>query len=89
MKTLHYHRLLVNFGFRLGLGRTPTSRELDLLRDAWHEFQWNYEHNRRNAEQLLAVGEFPRANNFDSVQLAAMTMLASTIMNLDAAVTKE
>ncbi|MBC8354081.1 MAG: PSD1 domain-containing protein [Planctomycetes bacterium] len=79
----------VNFGFRLGIGRFPTSRELDLLRDAYHEFFWKYENDRAAAAKLLTVGEFPREKRHDTIQLAAMTMLASTIMNLDEAVTKE
>jgi len=77
------------FAFRLGLARYPTSRELHLLRDAYHEFLWKYEHDHPAAEQLLSVGEYPQGKSFDVVQLAAMTVLSSTIMNLDEAVTKE
>lgn len=79
----------INFGFRAGLGRYPSGRELDLLRDAYHEFLGKYESDRQAAEKLLTVGEFPRDKSLDAVQLAAMTMLASTVMNLDEAVTKE
>ena len=79
----------ISFAFRLGTGRTPTSRELDLLRDAYHEFLWKYENDRPAAAKLLTVGEFPSSKSHDTIPLAAMTMLASTIINLDEAVTKE
>lgn len=79
----------INFGFRLCTGRFPASRELDLLRDVYHEFLWKYENDEQAATKLLAVGEFPRDKTHNSIQLAAMTMLSSTIMNLDETVTKE
>lgn len=78
----------VDFVFRLSLGRHPTSRELDLLRDSYHQFAWKYENDRAAATKLLSVGEFTCDKTLDIVQLAAMTMLSSTIMNLDEAVTK-
>jgi hypothetical protein len=79
----------IKYGFRLGTARHPSSSELNLLRDVYREFLRKYEIDRGAADKLLTVGEFPRAEGVGSVQLAAMTMLASTIMNLDEAVTKE
>lgn len=79
----------IAYGFRLAIARYPSSRELKLLKEVYDEFLSTYEDDRSAADRLLTVGEFPRAKGLDSVQLAAMTMLASTIMNLDEAVTKE
>lgn len=79
----------IAYGFRLAIARYPNSRELKLLKEVYDEFLSTYEDDRSAADRLLTVGEFPRAKGLDSVQLAAMTMLASTIMNLDEAVTKE
>lgn len=78
----------VAFAFRLGTSRQPSSRELDLLRDAYHLFLWKYENDREAATSLLSVGEYPRDGSFDVTQLAAMTMVASTILNLDEVVMK-
>jgi hypothetical protein len=79
----------ITYAVRLGIARYPSSRELKLLRDVYDEFLTTYENDHSAAEKLLTVGEFPRAKDLGAVQLAAMTMLASTIMNLDEAVTKE
>ena len=41
------------------------------------------------AAQLLGVGAYPSDRSLDVQQLAAMTMVASTILNLDEVVTKD
>ena len=41
------------------------------------------------AEKLLGVGEAPRDDRLDAGELAAYTAVASVILNLDEAVTKE
>lgn len=79
----------IDYGVRLCIARHPSSGELSLLRDAYGDFLAEYKSDKSATEKLLAVGEFPRAKDLGSTQLAAMTMLASTIMNLDEAVTKE
>jgi hypothetical protein len=79
----------VAFGFRLATARPPGSRELELLRDAYHLLHWKYQNDAEAAAQLLGVGEYPRDRSLDVQQLAAMTMVASTILNLDEVVTKD
>lgn len=77
------------FGFRLATARRPSSRELALLCDAYHLFVWKYENDAEAATTLLTVGEYPRDTSIDSTRLAAMTMVASTILNLDEVVMKD
>ena len=46
-------------------------------------------HDPDAAQKLLAVGEAPRNEKLDPAELAAWTMVASMILNLDETVTKE
>ena len=41
------------------------------------------------AQKLLSVGESPRKTRIDAAELAAWTMVASTILNLDETITKQ
>ncbi|MCA9120854.1 MAG: PSD1 domain-containing protein [Planctomycetales bacterium] len=79
----------ISYGVRVCISRHPRLKELNVLRDVYGDFLAEFNANEAAAEKLLSVGEFPRARDLDSIQLAAMTMVASTIMNLDEAVTKE
>jgi hypothetical protein len=48
----------------------------------------HYQANRQAAEELLTTGEAPRDLTLDAAELAAWTLLSSTILNLDETVTK-
>jgi hypothetical protein len=79
----------VAYGFRLATGRQPTDTEEELLLDAYDTFLSRFQNDPLAAEKLLNIGEFPYDTSLDVSQLAAMTMVASTIMNLDETITKE
>ena len=42
-----------------------------------------------DAKQLLAVGEAPKPEDLDPAELAAWTLVCSTVLNLDEALSKE
>jgi hypothetical protein len=48
-----------------------------------------YRNHREGATQLLAVGESPVPAGVDAARLAAWTTVASVVLNLDEAITKE
>jgi hypothetical protein len=79
----------IAFGFRLSTSRFPTSDESQILRDVHRRFSQRYRNDATAANALLGVGEFPRDSSLNAAELAAMTMLASTILNLDETITKE
>ncbi len=79
----------VEFGFRLAMGRPPSSDRLASLMRACQSFQEHYQGKPDSAKLLLAVGEKPRDESLDGVQHAAMTLTASLILNLDEVITKE
>jgi hypothetical protein len=77
------------YAFRLALARKPSGREMNVLRDLLSRQLINYRKDRKAATELLRVGESPVDNKVDQVELAAWTMVASAILNLDETITKE
>jgi hypothetical protein len=75
--------------FRLALARKPSAREAQVLRDMFSRQLINYRKDRKAADELLHVGESAVDNKLDQAELAAWTMVASAILNLDEMITKE
>jgi hypothetical protein len=76
-------------GFRCVLARDPRDDEQLMLEEAHEQFRSGFSGNTPAAEQFLKVGEKPRDPSLDAIDHAAMTMVASLILNLDEAITKE
>ena len=72
--------------FRLIVCRRPNEKEITLLTNYYSETLKTL--NTKNAEKLLAVGEYPLPDNMDKVTLAAMMQVVSTIYNLEETITK-
>ncbi|MFM7074159.1 MAG: PSD1 and planctomycete cytochrome C domain-containing protein [Planctomycetota bacterium] len=77
------------YGFRLATGRLPTAAESAVLRRVYEAQRKLFEADKGAAEQLLAYGEAKRDPAFDAADLAAHTMVANLLLNLDETVTKE
>jgi hypothetical protein len=78
----------VTHGFRLATSRRPSPEELTLLTDLFEEQRARFTTDRRAASSLLAVGEHPRHPRLTPGELAAYAIVASTLLNMDEAVTK-
>ena len=79
----------ITFAFRAATSRRPNDRELQLLTDLYEEERSTYSEEPSLADELLSVGEAPVDSELDSVDLAARTMVASVIFNLDETLTKK
>jgi len=79
----------IHHGARLATGRAPESKRQKLLGQAHAIFLKHYREHPDDAKKLLAVGEKKRDPSLDPVELAAMTMVASTLLNLDETITQE
>jgi hypothetical protein len=77
------------FAFRLATARKPSMQETKVLRDLLTQQLANYRANPQAADKLLKVGESAVDEKLDRVELASWTLVASTILNLDEAITKE
>jgi hypothetical protein len=79
----------VALAFRLLLAREPKPGERDVLVAAFERLRKQYAANRVEAEKVVAQGEKPRDPKLDVAELAAYAGVASVIMNLDEALTRE
>ncbi|MDE0934697.1 MAG: PSD1 and planctomycete cytochrome C domain-containing protein [Mariniblastus sp.] len=82
-------RIAIEFGFISLVSRKPRKAELILLLDAYSEFEKHYRAQPKAAKALLSVGQKKRNENLELTEHAALTMVASLLMNLDEAVTRE
>jgi hypothetical protein len=78
----------IGFIFRRLTSRAPTDTETKLLADELREQTGVFKQEPDRAKKLLGVGERKCDSDFDTIQLAAMTEVAQTVMNLDATVWK-
>lgn len=74
-------------GFRLTVGRNPGAAEMDVLRRLYQEQLALFQSDPSAAEKLLKTGQQPRDKSLPAKQVAATTVLAGTLMNLDEFVT--
>jgi hypothetical protein len=70
------------------LGRTFTAPERTVVRRTLDDALASYSRDPAAAGQLLAVGESPADNRLPAPELAAWTLVASQVMNLDESLTK-
>jgi hypothetical protein len=69
--------------FRLATGRKPKSSEVQLLKELYQSQYARFSKNTSKADELLKVGEYKQEASQDKVKTAALTMVASTMLNHD------
>jgi hypothetical protein len=79
----------LRWGFRLVTSREPESTELAVLQRLLCDFRHDYQDDPEAARKLTATGESPPDRTVEPAELAAWTMVASTLLNLDETVTKQ
>jgi hypothetical protein len=78
----------IQLAFRLAMSRPPSEKEIAVLLRI-HQAQIEvYRKDGEAAAKLLGVGESARNEKLDQAELAAWTMVASVILNLDETITK-
>src|ERR1043166_3189448 len=78
----------LDFGFRTVTARHPTRTEKAVLERVLHKFERKYQHDPEAAKKLIAVGESPAPEGNIPSELAAYTMVASLLLNLDETLNK-
>ena len=78
----------LELGFRMVTARPPERTEMEVLVVLLRGFRRQYGQDRAAARELLQVGESRSDEAFDIAELAAWTMVANTLLNLDEAITK-
>jgi hypothetical protein len=79
----------VAFGFRLTTGRQPTDDEVAILTDGLKSDRDRFKREPDAAKSLLGFGETVPASEFEPADLAAYTLTANVLLNLDEFVMRE
>lgn len=74
--------------FRKILCRKPTRQESKLLADLYASELARFQRDPERAKKLLKIGRYPQDESLDCSDCAALMLVASTVFNLDEAVSK-
>ncbi|WP_332368960.1 DUF1553 domain-containing protein [Spirosoma telluris] len=78
----------INELFKAVVSRPARPEELTLMQQLYTEELADFKRNPKRAAELLSVGEYPIDKKLNPVELAAWTVVTSTIMNFDEAIIK-
>jgi hypothetical protein len=78
----------IKMAYKKLTGRNPSSKELEVLRSLQQSEMEKFRANPDKAKGLLNVGIYQIDKNIDRALIASNTIVASTIMNSDATITK-
>jgi hypothetical protein len=78
----------LSWTFRILTSRPPVAAELEVLKQLWDEQRQAFAAQPEAALQFLAIGDQKRDEKLDAAELAALAVVAETIMNFDETVTK-
>lgn len=79
----------ISFAMQLVTAEPPSDQASEILLDSYNYYRDLFSSDRDAALEYLSQGESPRDEKLDPSELAAYSTVASLILNLDAAVTKE
>jgi hypothetical protein len=78
----------IRYAFRLATDRDPSAKESEILHSLYRKEITHYDTDRKAAQRLLEVGESKPKAKYDPAELAAWTLVTSTILNMDETITK-
>ncbi|WP_090377047.1 DUF1553 domain-containing protein [Dyadobacter sp. SG02] len=73
----------IDYAFTALTSRLPDPKEKMVLKELYDEELKDFSHNPKRMKSILAVGEYPLDKTLNPAQLAAGTIVASTVMNFD------
>jgi hypothetical protein len=79
----------ISFAFQGATARMPSAKEAQVLRTLFQQQLARYRGDKKAALDLLSVGESKWNAKLDASELAAWTIVASAILNLDETITRE
>ena len=79
----------LSYGMRLVLARRPTDRELNVLDEALKADLAHFQQHADEVAKLLAVGQAKTNPALNPAEVAAYTLAANVLLNLDEFVTRE
>jgi hypothetical protein len=79
----------IAFAFKLATARDPLAKESEILTASFRKSLERFRSDGESAKKLLSEGDWRQDPKLDPAELAAYTMTASLILNLDETLTKE
>ena len=79
----------ITIGFIKTLGRKPQEMELKILSNSFNRYLKTFEEKPENAVSLLRSGYFQKQETTETKIIAAWTLVASTLLNMDEFVTRQ
>ncbi|MEM7386651.1 MAG: DUF1549 and DUF1553 domain-containing protein, partial [Verrucomicrobiota bacterium] len=82
--TAHSHnRKRLQMAFRLATSRLPDATEMQVLTDALTSANRHFSEHPDDARELITVGESTPIHDLDPMEVAGLTIVVSTVLNLD------
>jgi Protein of unknown function (DUF1553)/Protein of unknown function (DUF1549)/Concanavalin A-like lectin/glucanases superfamily/Planctomycete cytochrome C len=78
----------IDAGMKRAVARSATEAEKKLLTEVLEAAKQKFSSNSANAQSLIATGATPPDSSIDPAELAAWTIVASTLLNLDETISK-
>ncbi len=78
----------LRYGFRLATDRLPSEKEASILAESLASQRSRYAGNDEAAKKVISVGESPVPADVPAPELAAYSLVANLLLNLDEVVTK-
>ncbi len=78
----------IEFAYQVVLSRSPELPELHIVERQWNAHYARYQQDIDAAKKLIASGESLADEQFEASELAAATMVANMLLNLDETVTR-
>jgi len=78
----------IQYGFKLLMAHAPNARKENVLLNALNDYQSHYIHHPDDAKKVLETGDSKSNADIPETELAAYTMLASVMLNMDEAITR-
>jgi len=78
----------IRHAFRLLTSRTPSQREIDILKRLYHDQKTYFDSVPNEAKKFISIGDSPRDDRLDPTDHAAMTVVISNLLNFSESFTK-
>jgi len=79
----------LTYGFRLTTARRPTADEVNVLTEGLNQDLSRLKQDPMSGQKLIAFGDSKSAATLDPIELAAFTLTANVLLNLDEVITRE
>ncbi|MFT7035683.1 MAG: cytochrome c553 [Cyclobacteriaceae bacterium] len=78
----------IEVGFQLVLSRPPSTQETEVFEALYEEEYAEFEKDKSIVKDYLSVGDFKSSDEYNPIEMAALSVLSNTLFNMDEAITK-